>query len=234
MPRRRVRLLPNRLSVCDDWIRALPREKSRVFEAVVSQWERSYAMMSVALDDAMSLRARGRLICAQQQVWVSIDLLQRLCGSLLVCGEILDRRGRGLHSMPAIEPMRTEFFRGDAGRSGASWNSLLHHVLFGSRARFHHKIRILSETLTRIEAQFVAAAGDLSRGLSVRSNVWQHLDCLHYDFNTCMREAEVVLKSFFRVLPGEQLEAFSAELEAPLGPRRATRLANTFSRAASA
>jgi hypothetical protein len=234
MPRRRVPLLPVRVSVCDDWIRALPRDKGRVFEAVVSQWERSYAMMSVALDDAVSLRTCGELVCARQQVWVSIDLLQRLSASLLGCCEALNRRGRCLRRMPVVEPMRTEFFRGEAGRSAASWNGLLHHVLFGSRARFLQKIRILSETLARIEELFVAAGGDLSRGLSVRSDVWKSLDCLHYDFNTCMREAEVVLKSFFRVLPSEQLEAFSAELEVPLAARHAAHLANTFSRAASA
>jgi hypothetical protein len=234
MPRRRVQPLPVRLDVCDDWIRALPREKGRLFEALVSQWERSYAMMSVALDDAMSLRARGELVCAHQQVWVSIDLLQRLSASLIGCCEILGRHGRGLDNMPAVEPMRTKFFRGDAGRSAASWNSILHHVLFGSRARFVHKVRILSETLAQIEEQFVAAVGELSCGISTQSDVWKSLDCLHYDFNTCLRESEVVLKSFLRVLPAEQLQGVSAELEAPLAPRRAAALAGTFPRTASA
>jgi hypothetical protein len=223
-----------RLNVCDDWIRALPREKGRVFETVVSQWERAYAMMSVALDDAMSLRARGELICAHQQLWVSISLMRRLSTTVVGCCEILGRRGRRLHRMPAVEPMRTAFFRGDAGRSAASWNGILHHVLFGSRARFVHKVRILSETLAHIEELFVAAVGELSRGVSIHSDVWKSLDCLHYDFNTCLREAEVVLKSFLRVLPAEQLEVFSTELEAPLAPGRATHLAGTFSRAASA
>ncbi len=38
---------------------ALPREKNLVFQTVVQRWECTYAMMSVALDDALSLRARG-------------------------------------------------------------------------------------------------------------------------------------------------------------------------------
>ena len=41
--------------VTDDWFTALPREKSQVFEAVVRRWECAYAMMSVALDGALSL-----------------------------------------------------------------------------------------------------------------------------------------------------------------------------------
>lgn len=234
MPRRRVRLLPVRLSVCDDWIRALPREKGPVFEAVVSQWERSYAMMSVALDDAISLRSRGELICAHQQVWVSIDILQRLSATIVGSCEILNRRGRQLQNMPAVEPMRTGFFRGDAGRSAASWNGILHHILFGRRARFVHKVRILSETLSQIEQQFVGAAGRMSRGICFKSDVWKDFDALHYDFNTCLREAEIVLKSFLRVLPAEQLEAVSAELQAPLTLPRAADVSDTLPRAASA
>jgi hypothetical protein len=233
MSRREGRLLPVRLRVCEDWMRALPRERTRIFDVVVSQWERSYAMMSVALDDALSLRARGELICAQEHVCVSVDLLQRVSTTIVGCCDILSRRGRRLDHMPSVEPMRTEFFRGDAGRSAASWNGILHHVLFGSRARFLHKVRILSETLEQIEEQFGAIAGELSRGVSVHPDAWKTLDSLHYDFNTCLREAEIVLKAFLRVLPAEQVEVFGAELQAPLAPRRAGHLAGVFSRAAS-
>jgi hypothetical protein len=232
--RRRARLLPVRLNVCDDWVRALPRERGRIFETVVSHWERSYAMMSVALDDAMSLRARGQLVCAQQQVCLSVDFLQTLSATLAVCCDILSRRGRDLIDMPPVSPLRPEFFRGDTGRSAASWNSILHYVLFGGRWRFLQKVRILSETLVEIELQFAATAGELSRGGSIHTDAWKNFDCLHYDFSTCLREVEIVLKSFLRVLPSEQLEIFAAELETPLPPRRPGHLAPVVTRAASA
>ena len=51
---------------------------------------------------------------------------------------------------------------------------------------------------------------------------WDKLECLHYDFTTCLREAEVVLKSFLRSLPGEQLQAFAAELDAVPVPEKRT------------
>lgn len=233
MSRQKGRNLPGRRGVCDDWVRALPRDKSRIFEAVVGRWECAYAMMSVALDDAITLRARGELVCAHQQVGVAVDLLQGLAKSLVGCCEVLIRRGRRLDEIPSVEPMRTEFFRGHTAKSAASRNSFLHRVLFGERSRFTHKLRILSETLAQIEGQFAGLADELSRGVCVRAGAWRTLDCLHYDFNTCLRESEVVLKSFLRVLPSDQLEFFAAEMETPLLPKRASGLPGVSPRPAS-
>jgi hypothetical protein len=65
------------------------------------------------------------------------------------------------------------------------------------------------------------------------SDCWKMLDCLHYDFNTCLRETEVVLKSFLRALPSEQLPAFAAELEAPVPGKRLRRMRPALSRASA-
>ena len=219
--------------VRDDWIRALPRDKGRIFDAVVRRWECSYAMISVALDDAMSLRARGEVVCAHQQVRVSVDLLRELSSAVVECCNVLIRRGRHLDNMPSVEPMRSDFFRSDAGKTAASRNIILHHLLFGERARFIHKLRILSETLARIDGQFGSIAEQLSRGAATRPDSWKTLDCLHYDFKTCLSESEVVLKSFLRVLPAEQTEFFAIEMEAPFSPKRMGHLAAAFPRPAS-
>src|SRR5579863_993092 len=133
--------------VTNDWIMALPREKSDIFDAVVQRWECTYAMMSVALDDALSLRTRGELVCARQQVAVAGDLLGRLAHSLISFCEILSTRGRRVRKLPVVEPLNARFFRGNTGQSAASWNGILHHLLFRNRARFFHKLRILSETI---------------------------------------------------------------------------------------
>jgi hypothetical protein len=192
-------------------------------------------MMSIALDDAFALRACGRLICARQQVCVSADLLRRFSTMLVAFCEVVAQRGRRIDKVPAVEPLRPEFFRGETGQSAASWNNILHHVLFVGRSRFLHKVRLLANTIEQIERQFAATADEISRGISTHpGNSWKALDCLHYDFNTCLRETEIVLKSFLRALPAEQLEVFAAELETPLAPRPATHLAGALSRPASA
>lgn len=210
-----------RRRVSEDWITALPREKAQVFETVVHRWECAYAMMSVALDDALSLRAGGELVCARQQVSVAADLLERLAASLISFCSAITARGRQIAHLPVVEPLNTRFFRGNTAQSAASWNGILHHVLFHDRPRFFHKLRILSTTLEQLDREFCEAASDISKGISVQpSRAWQVLDQVHYDFNTCLRETEVLLKSFLRALPAEQLPALATELDAAPMPDR--------------
>jgi hypothetical protein len=204
----------SRRTVSEDWIAWLPREKAHLFEAIVRRWESSYAMMSVSLDDAFSLRARGELICARRQVAMSADLMIPL-GELLIgaCG-VLSNRGRSLSNLPAVEPLNTDFFRGETAQTAASWNEFLHKVLFAERSRFFQKLRILSETLENLVLEYDVAAQAVAAGISVQPvRSWDALECLHYDFNTCLRETEVVLKSFLRAMPGEEVPALATELE---------------------
>ena len=215
--------LPERRNVSDDWVAPLPREKSQLFDARVRHWESGYAMMSVALDDSLSLRMRGELICAQRHVSISSDLLLRLSSELEGACTALGECGRNLENLPAVEPLKSGFFRGDMAQSAASWNNILHHVLMGERQRFFHKIRILSVTLDQLTADFCATAAEIVEGTSIDPDAsWKSLDFLHYDFNTCLREIEVVLKCFLRALPSEQLAAFSKQLETT-SPRKRLR-----------
>jgi len=46
---------------------------------------------------------------------------------------------------------------------------------------------------------------------------WQAVDAAHYDLNTCLREAIVLLKSFLMALPNEELEAFRATVHTQMG-----------------
>jgi hypothetical protein len=189
-------------------------------------------MMSIALDDAVSLRGRGELICARQQLSVAAELFEPLAKALTFLCKTLSLRGRRLRLLPIVEPLNTGFFRGNTGRSAASWNGILHRVLFGNRSRFLHKLRILSETIDQLAREFREAAGDIARGLAVQpADYWARLDCLHYDLNTCLRETEVVFKSFLRVIPAEQLPSLNLELDTPVEPTRRPLLKPSLSRA---
>jgi hypothetical protein len=198
----------------------LPRDKERVFDALISRWECNYAIMSIALDDAIARRSRGHLVSACQQVSVSSDLFGRLTKSLVFFCAALSTRGRHIASLPVVEPLKTEFFRGDTAQSAASWNGILHHVLFGERSRFFHKLRILSSTLDQLDFEFSETAADIASGMSTDPPAcWKTLECLHYDFTTCFREAEVVLKSFMLALPLNQVANFAAEMDNPNMPK---------------
>ncbi|HTZ75185.1 MAG TPA: hypothetical protein VMB47_14775 [Candidatus Aquilonibacter sp.] len=205
----------SRRSVSDDWISALPREKSEAFDIIVANWESLYAMMSVSLDDSLSLRARGELVCARQQVAMTADLFERVSASLISFCDAAVRHSRHLRSFPSVHPLNTDFFRGNIGQNAASWNGILHRVLFSDSSRFRHKVRILSDTLRRLDVEFHRAAKAISRE-SHPAETWDILDCVHYDLNTCLRENEVLLKSFLRALPAQHLGPFAGEMGVPL------------------
>lgn len=207
----------SRRSVSDDWICALPRDKSETFDLLVGSWESVYAMMSVSLDDSLSLKARGELICARQQVAVTAELFERVSSVLISFCETVDRHSRHLRSFPSVHPLNTKYFRGNIAQSAASWNTVLHRVLVADRSRFRHKVRILSETLRRLDVEFRRAAAAIAKSPSVHPlGAWTALDCIHYDLNTCLRENEVLLKSFLRALPAQNLGAFALEMGVPL------------------
>lgn len=212
---RRSKNRPEQRKVLDDWVATLPRDKDNLYQVVVRRWECSYAMMSVALDEAFALRATGELVCARQQVSIAATMLARLSPSLMSLCDTLSARGMRVSKFPVVEPMNSDFFRGNTGQSAASWNGILHHVLFSARSRFFHKLRILSHTVGMLAEEFEEAAGDISRNLATQpADTWLRLDNLHYDFNTCLREAEVVLKSFLRILPEAHLVSLANELDA--------------------
>lgn len=172
-------------------------------------------MMSVALDDALSLRSHGELVCARHQVAVASDLLESLASSLSSFCAALLQRGRSVSDLPAVKSLNPTFFRGNTAQSAASWNEIIHYVLFLNRSRFFRKLRILSNMLADIEGEFREAAGDIAKGLDTQPGAsWLQLDDLHYDFNTCLRETEVMLKSFLLALPTEQVPGLAMDLDA--------------------
>ena len=135
--------------------------------------------------------------------------------------QILEERGRRVRELPAVEPLNAEFFRGSTGRTAASWSGILHFFVFCDRTRFFQKLRILSDTLERLDREFKEVCSGILNGPSGRSGArWETLECLHYDMTTCLRESEVLLKSFLRALPNDETMALAVEFESPRRPKR--------------
>lgn len=216
-PRRKALPTTARRTVSEDWISVLPNDKSELFDAVVGRWECAYGMMSVALDDALSLRSRGELVCARQQVAVAADLLESLSSSLISTCNALQNRGKSVAELPEVKPLNSGFFRGNTAQSAASWNGIVHHVMFRGRPRFFRKLRILGEILQELEHEFRESAGDVAKGMDTQPiTSWLNLDNLHYDINTCLRETEVIFKSFLLAMPSDQVPELTRELDASL------------------
>lgn len=224
---RKERGLARRNSVCDDWIAWLPPDKFSLFEQLQHDWDTTYGMLSVTLDEALTLRTQGCPAGTRQLAANAADLCGRLAEVLLGALRSISEHGRHFGTLSAVDPLNPEFFRGESAKRTAAWSHLLYKVLFSDRSRFFHKIRALSGMVEELVGEFRAAAEDLAEeGSTQPASVWETLECLHYDLNTCLRETVVVLKSFLRALPDEELPNFQTRLAspAPVIARRSSRL----------
>lgn len=177
-------------------------------------------MLSVSLNDALSLREQGALSHAHENLKVSAGLVGRFAEPLLTACQVLESRGRNLAISPSVAPLSLSNFRTQAARHTAGWDSILHKVLFGSRSRYAHKLQSLRYTISTLAEEYSVTAEELGSGLQTRPDeCWLALDSLHYDLNTCLRETLVLLKSFLRAVPDSALDAVWCELQAAESPR---------------
>jgi hypothetical protein len=202
-------------SVQDDWLAQLPQHKHDFYESLVREWEDAYAILSVVLDEALTHRSQGELVRARQGAEIAAAVVNRLGEPLLAAYRTLEVRGRRLAAVPAVSPLNPDFFRSEAAQQNATWNQLLHRILFGSRSRYLHKLRALEMTVCATVDHFQETAEELADGVQVHPlESWSALDTLHYDLNTCLRESIVMLKSFLRVLPDAGVDGLRDELNA--------------------
>ncbi len=206
-------------SVREDWSACLPAEKQSVFDLAVRQWEEAYAVFSVALDEAFSLRSDARIARARQCVELAAGTISSLTEPLSAACRSLAKAGRHIPSPPAVVPLNPEYYRGDSARERAQWNQLMHHVLFGARSRFLHKLHTLELMVLNLGDNFRSVAEGLSSN-SRPDHSWELLDEIHYDLNTSLRETVVVFKSFLVAFPEAALSAFQKELNASLAAAR--------------
>lgn len=214
-------------AVQEDWVAQLTGEKGTLFGSSVMHLETSYGMLSVALNEAFVLREEGELVRARAETGICGQLCEQLAQRLLHSLRSFEAHTRHFGTVPAVAPLETTFFRSEQARVAAAWDELFHHVLFGARARWFHKLRTLQEVVGGLESQFRAASEEIAEGTCVEPALrWESLDVLHFDLNTCLRETIVMLKCFLRALPPDQVQVFEGRIS-PEGqiagaPKRST------------
>jgi len=200
-------------SVQQDWIACLPAERRRVFDVLSREWEESYAMLSVALNESIAERARGRLVQARRQTLIAGQLAARLCERLSPSLDALRGRARVRGVLPVVEGLRPGDFRSEQAQEAAAWSYLVHCIPMGRRLRFMAKLAALRAVMKRTEQEFCEVAQEVGDGGSVDPEAsWKKLDVLHYDLNTLMRESVVVLKSYLSVAGDPGFAAFCRQL----------------------
>ncbi len=217
--------IPALRSVQDDWCAWLPQEKAQVFNEHVQQLESVYVMFSIALNEAIEFRRTGMLSKSYQAVYVTPALAGRLSSHL---GALL--RGLGQHAkhygtIPNAAPLDPANFQGPKEQRTARMSDLLSRVLLTQRSQFLHKIGTLEEMVGDLGKDLRLTVEKLSsRGSTNPEADWRVVDSAHYDLNTCLREAIVLLKSFLLVLPLDQLSTFQKSVQPQThGPEPSTR-----------
>jgi hypothetical protein len=206
----RVRSFPARgISVRHDWCAWLPDEKEKFFHRNRQELESNYAMWSVALDEAISLRRDGQLGKSLLAMGVSSELCPLLTEPLTGLLRALSEHAKHYGTIPNAAPLNPENFRGHSCRHTARVAGLLNRVLFSHRLQFLHKVSTLGDMVEDLGKDFRDAAQDLAEGPVANPGIiWEEVDSNHFDINTCLRETVVLFKSFLVVLPADQLSAF--------------------------
>ena len=198
----------------DDWRAWLPESKSRLNEACCHELETLYNILSVSLNEAIELRKHGSNTKACEAVYICRGICLRFSRTLEAVLGGLHRHAKLFPVVPNAAPLDPTNFRGPRGQRTAKLTGLLSRVLLSQRSQFIHKASTLKEMVIDLRDEFCRAVDDLVSGIFYRTDsFWATLDQCHFDLNTCLREALVLLKSFLLVLPEEQMPSFQSGLK---------------------
>ena len=196
-------------TVQQDWRAWLPLHKAEVYAGYTQRLNSVYYMFSVALNEALELRRAGKLGKSCQAVYLTPALCKRLADPLAGLLAALAQHAKNYRTTPCAAPLSPSNFQGVRSQRTARLNELLSRVLLSQRSQFLHKIAALQEMVSRLTEDFRLAAEELGLGMSLVPDAdWRIVDITHYDLNTCLREAQILLKSFLLSLPDDQLGAF--------------------------
>jgi hypothetical protein len=212
------------MSVKDDWRAWLPEDKDQVFRAHVRHLEISYNILSISLDEALELRLGGRPGKASQAVCVAPDLCWRFAQPLIALLLALGEHAKHYGTIPNAAPLDPANFQGARGQLAAKLNNLLCRVVLSERSHFLYKISALGEMVEDLSEDFCLAAKEIAAASVASDSLWEAVDMAHYDLNTCLREAIVLLKSFLMALPHGELEPFQATVIAKMNISRPKKL----------
>lgn len=202
-----------RRTVFQDWYARLCPEKGDVFEDCVSGIEVFHRTFSVALNEALEFKKSGRYGPVRHQVAISADLCERFAPQLAGLFLALEQHSQHYGTLPSVDALEPENFRGDAARGLARRNLNLSVVLWGQNNRFLFKLRSLHEITSCSAVAYREAAIRVVEGSSIGPRQdWAALDSCHYDLTTALSEAKVLLKSFLVALPDEEIQYFRERL----------------------
>jgi hypothetical protein len=206
-------------SVQTDWYGWLPDDKLQVFRGYSSEFEASYLMLSISLDEAVGLRDAGSVKKSLQVLEMTPSLCARLSDGLQALLAALEEHARHYGLTPSVEPLDSANFLGARGQRSARVSSVLSMVLFSQRLQFLSKLHFLRNMVLELAKDFADVVDELASGALLEcSNHWSTLIQDYCDVDICFKESMVLLKCFLRVLPADQLPVFQKTIASNMLP----------------
>jgi hypothetical protein len=208
-------------SVQHDWRALLPQTKACLFFHHTEALENDYLMLSVSLNEVLNYQRAGKPLRNCRE----IEMLGALCARLAIrINAVLHgmwQHARHFGIVPNLAPLEAANFKSERGHRGARYNQILSRVLLSERSQFLNKLNTLEEMVDAIGDEFIIAVRKLEEcTTSEAPELLQALDFAHFDLNTCLRETDVLLKSFLLVLPEDQLGNFDFTVKGLARARR--------------
>ena len=196
-------------SVQQDWRAILPHAQGSLFVDHTGKLENAYVMLSVSLNEAIALRRNGDSSKACEEIEVVGELCSRLALRINAVLHAMSQHARHFGVVPNLSLLDPDNFRSERAQRAARHSNLVSQVLLSERSQFLNKLNTLEELVDEISDDFIEIAKQLAAGFScIPLRMWEILEQSHFDLNTCLRETDVLLKSFLFVLPEEQLAGF--------------------------
>ncbi|HYL82719.1 MAG TPA: hypothetical protein VE263_00675 [Candidatus Angelobacter sp.] len=196
-------------SVRQDWCAWLPEEKTVVFRKQAHRLESLYNMFSVSLNEALELRRAGNFAHSHKALRMAAELCRLLTCPLCGVLRALHEHSKHYGTTPATVPLDPTNYIGNRAQRSALLSGLLNRILLSRKGQFHHKVSTILEMVEDLDRDFRACEEDLTDAASMHpQQLWDEIAADHYDLNTCLREALVLLKSFLVALPASELAAF--------------------------
>ena len=196
-------------SVQQDWRAFLPEPKASLFRRLTQDLECDYMMLSISLNEMLDHQRAGKPTAACQGYEVLSPLCARLAIRINAVLHGMCQHARHFGVVPNLAPLEAANFRGERCQRSARYSHFLNQLLLSERSQFLNKLNTLEVIVDLIGDEFIVSVSQV-RECSTPDvpRLLQTLDCGQYDLNTCLREADVLLKSFLIVLPEDQVANF--------------------------
>src|SRR5580704_18509023 len=99
-------------SVEEQWAARLPANKVAAFDRALQLWTSPFHILSVALNEAISLRGDGCLELARQQAAITSQVMAPLTLTLTTTLARIYDQARHMPDLPVVDSLNPSFFRG--------------------------------------------------------------------------------------------------------------------------